>query len=174
MVEGAMNTILAALTGLALSSAACAQDSLQQWRDSATRGMNEFRSAHKPRIEANGWLFVAATLSAEEVPISDIYVRGLKVEKGSIRSAYLLNTFYAAVLALEFPGYQSSKMLVWFDCKEGSYEQRILERYASADGSGNPNSREAEKQSLPTIEMPGADPQSFDEPLLAAVCSAKR
>jgi len=169
-----MREILVPLLAFALSPPLLAQDVLQQWRDSATRRMIDFRSAHRPWIEANGWMFVAATLSVEEVPISDIYMKGVKVEKDPIRSAYLLNTFYAAVPALEVPEYQSSKMLVWFDCKDRSFEQRILERYASSDGSGNPNSREAEKQNRPTIEMPGADPQSFDEPLLAAVCSAKR
>jgi hypothetical protein len=169
-----MKKFLVTLIGLALSSAACAQDFLQQWRDSATKGMNEFRSAHKAGIEANGWHFVAGAQSAEEVPISDIFVKGVKAEKGAVRSAYLLNAFYVAVPASEFPEYQSAKMLVWFDCKEGSYEQRILERYASVDGSGNPVSREAEKQGSAGIEMPGADPRSFEKPLLAAVCSTKR
>jgi hypothetical protein len=169
-----MKNILIPLLGLALSSAVCAQDFLQQWRDSATKGMNEFRSAHKPGIEADGWRFVAGAQSAEEVPISDIFIKGVKAEKGSIRSAYLLNVFYAAVPASEFPEYQSAKMLVWVDCKEGSYEQRILERYASEDGSGMPVSRDAEKRGSAGIEMPGADPRSFDKPLLAAVCSAKR
>lgn len=169
-----MKEILVPLLAFALSPPVLAQDLLQQWRDDATRDMNEFRSAHKAWIEANGWRFVAGALSVDEVPISDIFVKGVKAEKGSIRSAYLLNAFYAAVRASELPEYQSSKMLVWFDCKEGSYEQHILERYATRDGSGNPVSRDAEKQDSGAIEMPGADPRSFEKPLLAAVCSAKR
>jgi hypothetical protein len=133
-----MNRLLVMLIGLVLSSAAHAQDSLQQWRDSATQAMNEFRSAKKGRIEANGWQFVAGTLSAEEVPISDMFIRGVKTEQGSIRSAYLLNAFYLPVADPELPVYQSTKMLVWFDCKEGNFQQRIVERYPSADGSANP------------------------------------
>jgi hypothetical protein len=169
----AMKKFLVPLIGLALSSAVGAQDFLQQWRDSATKGMNEFRSAHRAGIEANGWHFVTGAQSAEEVPISDVFVKGVKVEKGSIRSAYLLNAFYVPVPASESPEYQSAKMLAWFDCKEGSYEQHILERYASVDGRGNPVFRDAEKQVLAAIEIPGADPRSFEKPILAAVCSAK-
>lgn len=169
----AMKKILVTLIGLALSSAVGAQDFLQQWRDSATKGMNEFRSAHKAWIEANGWHFVAGAQSAEEVPISDVFVKGVKAEKGSIRSAVLLNVFYVPVPASESTEYQSAKMLVWFDCKEGRFEQHILERYATVDGSGNPVSRDAEKQGLAAIEIPGADPRSIEKPLLAAVCSSK-
>jgi hypothetical protein len=169
-----MKKIIIPLLGLAISGAAPAQDFLQQWHDSATKGMNEFRSAHRPSIEANGWRFVAGAKSLEEVPISDIFVKGVKTEEGSIRSAYLLNVFYLAVPASESPEYQSTKMLVWFDCKERGYEQRILERYSTVDGSGNPVSRDAEKQSSGMIEMPGADSRSFEKPLLAAVCAAKR
>jgi hypothetical protein len=169
-----MKKILIPLLAVALSPPVLAQDFLQQWRDSATKGMNEFRSAHKAWIEANGWHFVAGALSEEEVPISDIFVKGVKAEKGPIRSAYLLNAFYAPVPASEFPEYQSAKMLVWFDCKEGSYEQRILERYTSVDGSGNPVSRDFEKHDTPGIEMQGADPQFVESSLLLAVCSAKR
>jgi hypothetical protein len=168
-----MKTILTIILGLALSSPVLAQDFLQQWRDSAAKGMNEFRSAHKAGIEAKGWRFIAGTLSVEDVPISDVFVKGVKVEQGFIRSAYLLNVFYAAVPAAEFPEYQSAKMLVWFDCKTGSYEQHILERYATVDGSGNPVSRDAEKQDPSAIEMPNADPRSYDKPLLAAVCTTK-
>jgi hypothetical protein len=169
-----MKRFLIPLLGLAWSSSICAQDLLQQSRDSATRAMNEFRSAHKAWIEANGWQFVAGTLSEEEVPISDIFVKGVKAEKGSIRSAYLLNAFYVPVPASELPEYQSAKMLVWFDCKEGNYEQRILERHASVDGSGIPVSRDLEKRDTAGIELRDANPQSVGSSLLLAVCSAKR
>ncbi len=168
-----MKPILPALLALCLSSSATAQDFLQQWRDSATRGMNEFRSAHKAAIEAKGWHFVVGVQSVEEVPVSDVFVRGVKTEQGPIRSAYLLNVFYVAVPESESPEYLSTKMLVWFDCKSGEYEQHILERYATADGSGNPVSRTAEKLEPGKIEMPGADPRSYDQPLRAAVCTAK-
>jgi hypothetical protein len=169
-----MKKILISLLGLALSSGAFAQDFLQQWHDSATKAMNEFRSAHRSSIEAGGWRFVAGAKSLEEVPISDMFVKGVKTEEGPIRSAYLLNVFYLAVPESESPEYHSTKMLVWFDCKEGNLEQRILERYSTIDGSGNPVSRDAEKQSSGMIEMPGADARSFEKPLFAAVCTAKR
>lgn len=164
---------LAAIFALALSSSVCAQDFLQQWRDSATKGMNEFRSAHKAGIEANGWHFVADARSAEEVPISDVFVREVKTGDGSIRSAVLLNVFYTPMPGSDSPEYQSTKALVWINCKQGSYEQRNLERYASADGSGNPVSTTAEKPGSEPIELPGADARSIEKPLLAAVCSAK-
>ena len=164
---------LAAIFALALSSSVCAQDFLQQWRDSATKGMNEFRSAHKAGIEANGWHFVADARSAEEVPISDVFVREVKTGDGSIRSAVLLNVFYTPMPGSGSPEYQSTKALVWINCKQGSYEQRNLERYASADGSGNPVSTTAEKPGSEPIELPGADARSIEKPLLAAVCSAK-
>jgi len=169
-----MNRLLVMLIGLVLSSAAHAQDSLQQWRDSATQAMNEFRSVKKGRIEANGWQFVAGTLSAEEVPISDMFIRGVKTEQGSIRSAYLLNAFYLPVADPELPVYQSTKMLVWFDCKEGNFQQRIVERYPSADGSANPVSRDTEMHDTLGIELPGADPRSVEKALLPAVCSRRR
>ena len=126
------------------------------------------------RIEANGWQFVAGTLSAEEVPISDMFIRGVKTEQGSIRSAYLLNAFYLPVADPELPVYQSTKMLVWFDCKEGNFQQRIVERYPSADGSANPVSRDTEMHDTLGIELPGADPRSVEKALLPAVCSRRR
>jgi hypothetical protein len=169
-----MKNLLTLLLGVTLSTGAFAQDFLQQWHDSATKGMNEFRSAHRPSIEANGWRFVVGAKSLEEVPISDIFVKGAKTEVGAIRSAYLLNVFYLPIPESESPEYHSTKMLVWFDCKGGGYEQRILERYSTVDGSGNPVSRDAEKQSSGMIEMPGTDARSFEKPLLAAVCTAKR
>lgn len=164
---------LVTFLALAVPCTACAQDFLQQWHDSATLHMSEMRSAHKSAIEAGGWRFVTGSQSVEGVPISDLFVKGVKVEKDAVRSAYLLNVFYVPVPASDFPEYQSTKMLVWFDCKEGDYEQRILERYATVDGSGNPVSRDAEKQAAGTIEMPGADRHSFEKALLAAVCQAK-
>ncbi|MEO8158860.1 MAG: surface-adhesin E family protein [Betaproteobacteria bacterium] len=169
-----MRSLLIALIGVTLSAGVFAQDFLQQWHDSATRNMSEMRAAHKPAIEAAGWRFVSGAQSVEGVPISDLFVKGVKVEKDTVRSANLLNVFYVPVPASDFPEYQSTKMLVWFDCKEGEYEQRILERYATVDGSGNPVSRDAEKQGAGTIEMPGADRHSYEKALLAAVCQAKR
>ena len=168
-----MNKTLILLTSLALSLSVSAQDFLQQWRDSATKGMNEFRSAYKAGIEANGWHFVADARSAEEVPISDVFIREVKAGDGSNRSAVLLNVFYIPMPGSDSPEYQSTKALVWFNCEQGSYEQRNLERYASADGSGNPVSTNAEKPGSEPMELPGADARSIEKPLLAAVCSAK-
>ncbi|HEX4985301.1 MAG TPA: surface-adhesin E family protein [Burkholderiales bacterium] len=168
-----MKNLLLAIAALALPAVAGAQDFLQQWRDSATRDMNEFRAAHRGPIEAAGWRFVTGTMTAEEVPVSDVFVKSVKVEKGAVRSASLLNALYQPVATSDIPEYRSTKLLVWFDCKEGSYEQHILERYATVDGTGNPVSRDAEKLDTPSIEMPGADPRSYEKPLLAAVCTGR-
>jgi hypothetical protein len=168
-----MKPVLAAIVGIALSAPVFAQDILEQLRDNATRGMNEFRMAHKAAIEAKGWRFVVGTQSVEEVPVSDVFIKGVKTEQGPIRSAYLLNVFYVAVPSSETREYLSSKMLVWFDCKSGSYEQHILERYATVDGSGNPVSRTAEKQEAGEIEIPGADVHSYEKALLGAICTIR-
>ena len=168
-----MKKTLPLLLAVALSAPVLAQDMLEQMRGNATRGMNEFRAAHKTAIEARGWHFVVGTQSVEEVPVSDVFVKGVKTEQGSIRSAYLLNAFYIAVTSAEAPEYLSSKMLVWFDCRSGSYEQHIVERYAAVDGSGNPVSRTAEKQEAGEIEIPGADVRSYEKPLIGAICTIR-
>ena len=165
-----MKPILAALLSTVLSAPVLAQDMLEQMRGDATRGMNEFRATHKAAIEAKGWHFVVGTQSVEEVPVSDVFVKGVKTEQGPIRSAYLLNVFYIAVTSAEAPEYLSSKMLVWVDCRSGSYEQHIVERYATVDGSGNPVSRTAEKQEAGEIEISGADVRSYEKPLIGAIC----
>ena len=168
-----MKPILAALLSTVLSAPVLAQDMLEQMRGDATRGMNEFRATHKAAIEAKGWHFVVGTQSVEEVPVSDVFVKGVKTEQGSIRSAYLLNVFYIAVTSAEAPEYLSSKMLVWVDCRSGSYEQHIVERYATVDGSGNPVSRTAEKQEAGEIEISGADVRSYEKPLIGAICTIR-
>ncbi len=168
-----MKKLLPLILAAMLPTAVVAQDFLQQWRDSAAKGMAEFREAHRGAIEAAGWRFVVATQSAEEVPISDVFLKSVKVEQGSIRSAYLLNVLYVAVPESEIPEYRSTKMLAWFDCKEGGYEQRILERYATVDGSGNPGSREAEKMVSTLNGFPGAERRTYEKALFAAICTAR-
>lgn len=168
-----MNRVLF-LFVLLLAPAALAQDFLQQWRDDAAKGMAQFRDAHRAPIEAAGWRFVTGTMNAEEVPISDLFIRQVKAEGGSVRSAYLLNSLYVAVPESDTPEYHSTKLLVWIDCKEGGYEQRILERYATVDGTGNPVSRVAEKQPPGAIELVGADKRSWENALVTAVCSSRK
>ena len=168
-----MKKTLPLLLAVALAAPALAQDMLEQMRGDATRGMNEFRAAHKAAIEAKGWRFVVGTQSVEEVPVSDVFVKGVKTEQGSIRSAYLLNAFYFAVTSGEAAEYLSSKMLIWIDCRSGSYEQHIVERYATVDGSGNPVSRTVEKQEPGEIEMHGADVSSYEKPLIGAICTIR-
>ena len=62
------------MLGVAVVTGASAQDFLQQWRDSATRQMNAFRATHAPAIVASGWRFVAGSVSAESVPIADVFI----------------------------------------------------------------------------------------------------
>jgi hypothetical protein len=168
-----MKSLFFAIVGVSLSAAAPAQDFLQQWRDSAAKGMAEFRDAHKGPIEASGWRFVGGTHTAEDVPVSDVFVKAVKTEGGSVRSAYFLNALYIPVPESNVPEYRSTKMLVWIDCSSGGYEQRILERYATVDGTGIPGSREVERQESVLNGFPGADPRSYEKPLLAAVCTTK-
>jgi hypothetical protein len=168
-----MKKLLFVLICMSLSASASAQDFLQQWRDSAAKAMGEFRAAHQKSLELAGWRFVTGTESAENVPVSDIFVKTVRSESGTIRSAYLLNALYIAVTEGESPGYRSAKLLVWFDCRDGTYQQRILERYATVDGTGIPVSREAERQESTVIELAGADPRSYEKPLLAAICTSR-
>jgi hypothetical protein len=158
---------------MALSTSVAAQDFLQQWRDSAAKAMNEFRAAHKSAIDGAGWRFVTGTESAENVPVSDVFIKTVRTESGTIRSAYLLNALYVEAPASDTPAYHSTKLLVWFDCRDGTYQQRILERYASVDGTGIPVSREAERQESAVMELVGADRRSYEKPLLAAICTSR-
>ncbi|HVY06541.1 MAG TPA: hypothetical protein VHB46_11245 [Burkholderiales bacterium] len=168
-----MKKLFLAIAGLSLSAAVPAQDFLQQWRDSAAKGMAEFRDGHKATIEAGGWRFVGGTRSIEDVPISDVFVKSVKTEGGSVRSASFLNVLYVAVPESNVPEYRSTKMLVWIDCASGGYEQRILERYPTVDGTGIPGSREVERQESTLNGFPGADAHTYEKPMLAAVCTTK-
>jgi hypothetical protein len=128
--------VLLVMIGLAFSPATPAQDFLQQWRDSATKTMNEFRAVQRPRIEAAGWRFAAGAETAEGVPTADIFVKDLKTRGGKVRSAQVLTASYVPIAAFEVPEYQSTNALVWFDCGTGAFEQRGIERYSSGDGTG--------------------------------------
>ena len=168
-----MKKIISLFICMSFAAGVAAQDFLQQWRDSAAKAMGEFRAAHQKSLELAGWRFVTGTESAENVPVSDVFVKTIRSESGTIRSAYLLNALYVAVAEGDSPGYRSAKLLVWFDCRDGTYQQRILERYAAVDGTGVPVSREAERQESTAIELAGADPRSYEKPLLAAICTSR-
>lgn len=168
-----MKKVLVTLIGVLFSSLAGAQDFLQQWRDSAIKGMHEFRDAHRAKIDARGWQFVGGTTNSDAIPISDLFIKDVKMRDGSTRSAYVLNAFYAPVAASDLPEYQSTKALVWLDCNEQRYADRSIDRYPSVDGSGDPTSSQAEKPASGSTEMKNAEPQSVEKTLLTAVCSAK-
>ena len=167
-----MKPALVALVGLTFSALANAQDFLQQWRDSATKAMNEFRTAHGPAIQAAGWRFVTAITTPEGVPTADVFVQDVRARDESIRSASVLTVAYVPVPAFDVPEYQSSRTLIWFDCRKGSYEQRGIARYASVDGGGAPTSSNAEKPASEAPQMQPAEPDSAQSTLLTAVCSA--
>ena len=167
-----MKRALVVLVGLTFSALGGAQDFLQQWRDSAAKAMNEFRTAHGPGIQAAGWRFVTAVTTPEGVPSADVFVKDVKVQDGSIRSASVLTVAYDPVPAFDVPEYQSSRALVWFDCKQGRYEQRGIARYASANGGGTPTSADAEKPATAAPQMQAVEPESTQSTLLTAVCSA--
>jgi hypothetical protein len=173
-LEGeAVKKVLVMLIGVSFTSLGGAQDFLQQWRDSAIKGMQEFRDAHRAKIDARGWRFVGGAMNADAVPISDLFIKDVKIRDGPTRSAYVLNAFYALVAPSDLPEYQSTKALVWFDCNQQRYADRSIDRYASVDGSGDPTSSQAEKPASEPIEMNNAEPQSVEKTVLTAVCSAK-
>ena len=167
-----MKRALVVSVALTFSAPAGAQDFLQQWRDSAAKAMNEFRTAHGPGIQAAGWRFVTAVTTPEGVPSADVFVKDVKEHEGPIRSASVLTVAYVPVPAFDVPEYQSSRALVWFDCKQGRYEQRSIARYASTDGSGTPTSADAEKPASAAPQMQSVEPESAQGALLTAVCSA--
>lgn len=168
-----MKKAMVALVALMLSSPTFAQDFLQQWRDSAIKGMNEFRAAHWPAIKNGGWQFVDGVVSADGIPTSDLFIKDVKAQSGTVRSASVLNAFYAPVAASEVPEYQSTMALVWFNCNDGSYQDRSVQRYASVDGRGEANSGDAAKPNSAPAEMKTPEPQSSEKTLLTAVCSVK-
>ena len=167
-----MKRTLVILITLTFPALTAAQDFLQQWRDSAAKTMNEFRTAHGPEIQAAGWRFVAAITTPEGVPTADVFVKDIAVKEGPIRSAAVLTVAYVPVPAFDVPEYQSSRTLVWFDCKQGRYEQRSISRYASVNGGGTPTSADAEKPATAPLQMQPAEPESAQGALLTAVCSA--
>jgi len=161
------------LIGLALSSPTLAQDFMQEWHDNAVKSMDAFRAAHQAEIEARGWQFVSGTVSSEGIPMADLFFKDVKVQDGAIRSASVLTAAYVPVQPSGLPGYQSTNAVVWFDCKGARFEQRGIKRYASADGSGEPTSSEAEKPASAPMQPKDAEPESTEKTLLTAVCSAK-
>ncbi len=162
-----MNQRLALLACALLSSTAGAQDFLQQWRDSAAKAMQEFRAAHSATIEAAGWKFAGGAVSAEGVPLADVFVKDVKAGQGSVKSADVLSVAYTPVPASSVPEHQSVKALVWFDCAAATYQDRALQRYASVDGSGQPSSSESAPAET---AMRHAEPGSAEAAALSAVC----
>ena len=164
--------VLVTLLSCLLAAPVLAQDFLQQWRDSAIKGMNEFRAAHAAEIKAQGWRFIDGAVTAEGVPIADVFIKDVKAQDASTRSVRVLNAFYVPVSAADFPEYQSSSALVWFHCADGQYEHRRVDRYASIDGRGEPTSSDAKQPVEAPLEMKGAEPQSMAKTLANAVCSS--
>lgn len=165
--------IIGVVLGVALSTGALAQDFLQQWRDSATRSMNDFRAANGPALAAAGWKFVAGAQSVERVPLSDLHIRDVKARGGKVRSALVLDVGYLPFPESTVAEYQSAKSLTWFDCGAGTFEHRRLERFMSVDGSGTPTSAEEAKPDTAPAEMRQPDHGSVFNAVLDAVCAAK-
>ena len=168
-----MNSMRLALLGMLISSPVCAQDFLQQWRDSATKAMNEFRAAHWDAIKSGGWQFVEGVVNPEGVPIADLFIKDVRAQGGAVRSAQVFSAYYAPVPAADGPEYRSSKALMWFDCSAGKFDQRSVQHYASSDGAGDPGSAEAVKPGTAPGEMKVAEQNSIERTLLTAACAAK-
>ena len=168
-----MNRTFATLIGLCLAMPIYAQDFMQQWRDGAIVAMNAFRAAHSDQIKAKGWQFVGGAESSEGIPSSDVFVKDVKILDGSMRSATVLNVSYVPVQVSGLPEYQATKAFVLFSCTEGSYQYGSIERYANAEGNGDPNSSDTRKAGSPPMELKGAELLSTEKTLLQNVCSAK-
>jgi hypothetical protein len=164
----------ALLVGLVFASPIYAQDFMQQWRDGAIAAMNAFRSAHSDQIKAQGWQFVGGAESSEGIPISDVFVKDVKILDGTNRSAYVLNVSYAPVQVSGLPEYQATKTVALINCTERSYEYRSIERYANMEGSGDPNSSDSRKADSPPMELKGTELLSMEKTLLEHVCSANK
>ena len=137
------------------------------------KSMNEFRATSADAIKAGGWHFVEGLVNAEGVPLADVFIKDVKPQDGSVRSAQVLSAFYSPASSSDVPEYQSSKAVVWFDCASGGLEQRGIERYSTKDGAGAATSSEALKPTTAPREMRTAEPQTLDKALLTAVCTAK-
>ena len=132
--------------------------------------MNAFRATHAPAIGAAGWRFVAGSVSAESVPIADVFIARAAARTGSIRSADVLTSFYAERPESVVPAHQSARSVEWFDCAASAWEQRSVKLYASHDGSGEPNHAErAKADSAPAVLGP-IDHGVVTHAVLAAVC----
>lgn len=166
------HSLIAVALGLALTNGASAQDFLQQWRDSATRQMNAFRSSHAPAIVAAGWRFVAGSVSAESVPIADVFVARVSERTGTIRSADVLTSYYAERPESVVPAHQSARSVEWFDCVAGTWEQRSLNLYPGHDGRGEPNHAEPARPDSDPATPGTIDHGVVTHAVLAAVCSA--
>ncbi len=162
------------LVGLLGSSPVFAQDFLQQWVDNATKAMKDFRTAHASRIEAAGWHFVGGSLTIEGVPQADLYLREVKAGEGASRAAMVLNAYYTPVPAFDFPEHQSMRALLNVDCGNDNYQERASWRYASADGSGEPNASTPERPTSNFRDNKHAQPQTAEKTLVDLVCAAKR
>lgn len=168
-----MKKLLAVIIALAAALPASGQDFLQQWKDTATQQMKDFRAAHRPAIEAGGWRFVHGAVTLEGVPVSDYFVKGIADRPGGLRAAQVLNTFYVPIPEADVPEYQSTRGQIWFDCKAGTFEQRDLSRFASADGSGTANSADEPRGDAAPFTGQAPAHQSVEGALLEHVCAAK-
>ena len=165
--------LLVTLFGLVCASSVGAQDFLQQWRDTATQNMNDFRAANAKKLEAAGWKFVAGAQSVERVPLSDLHIANVKARAGKVRSADVLDVGYLPFPESTVAEYQSAKSVTWFDCGAKTFEHRRYERFTSVDGSGAPTSAEEAKADTAPADMKHPDHGSVMNDVLDAVCAAK-
>jgi hypothetical protein len=163
-------SLIAVALGAALADGASAQDFLQQWRDSATRQMHVFRANAAPGIVSAGWRFIAGSVSAESVPIADVFIARVAARTGTIRSADVLTSYYAERPESVVPAHQSARSVEWFDCAAGTWEQRSLKLYSGHDGSGEPNHAEPAKPDSEPATLGPIDHGVVTHAVLAAVC----
>lgn len=165
--------MVALAAGLLATQSAGAQDFMQQWFDNAAKAMKEFREAHAARIQAAGWRFMGGSVSSEGIPVYDLFLRDVKPLADSHRLATVLHAYYLPVPALDFPEHRSAKVEVDLDCSNDNYAEKSTWRYASPDGTGEPNSMTEGSPGTNFREMKRAQPQSAEKALAEAACAAR-
>lgn len=140
-----------ALTVAALVTAAQSCGAAALTAEAARVAQTEFREKHRPRIEAQGWLFIVSG-GILEWSDSDIFIQDIRRKEGSVRSAWVLASNYEFIkpwLNIR-PPYQSIRALYWFDCSDYSYEYRQGAAYFNPDGTG----LSSDETIIPTSEAP--------------------
>lgn len=145
------SALVFALTAATLVSAAHSCGAAAFTAEAARVAQTEFREKHRPRIEAQGWLFIVSVGSLEWAN-SDVFIQDVRRKEGSARSAWVLVSDYEIVkpwFNIRQP-YQSIKALYWFDCSDYSYEYRQGAAYLNPDGTG----LSSDETIIPTSEAP--------------------